>query len=282
MSDGAGKYRRLLSWGTENVAQGFYDDYVEELSRFRAEAGLKVTIIRDEMGDCCSWCHDLAGVYGYEDAPEDVWARHAHCRCIVTTKTEKGEWQDAWSKKRYQSFRDNRIAREKEILTDQMQYEESLQEKRFSLGIGEDVTNEYIRNARPFRGRLTYENDFDKENNKDEIVIGKWLNKTFGGDVLFRTNKNKPDGVKQPDYLFRGKLWDLKTTSTEKSANAAIKKGLRQINSNPGGIVLDYGSHAIDNEKLKEVIRLRMQWYPNAKLDIIVKEGDRFSVVRFK
>lgn len=115
MSDGAEKYRRLLSAAVENISNAFYDAYVEVNCRVRYMAGLKVTVIREELGDCCNWCKDLAGVYSYESAPKDVYARHANCKCMVTTKTEKGVYQDAWSRDEYHRHKDARIAREEEI-----------------------------------------------------------------------------------------------------------------------------------------------------------------------
>lgn len=115
MSDGAGKYRRLLSAAADNISNAFYDAYVEVNCRFRSTAGLKVTVIREELGDCCNWCKDLAGIYSYDSAPKEVFARHLNCKCMVTTRTEKGKYQDVWSRKEYQSHREARKAREDEI-----------------------------------------------------------------------------------------------------------------------------------------------------------------------
>lgn len=281
MSDGAGKYRRLLSAAVENISNAFYDAYVEVNCRVRAMAGLKMTVIRDEVGDCCDWCADLAGIYNYETVPKEVWERHEHCRCIVTTRTEKGTYQDAWNRKEFNSYRENRIAREKEILEDQTQYEEELKAKSFSIGVGEDVTDEYIKNSRPYRGRIDFEEGFVKEENTNEISIGEWLYHTFGGELLHINEHDKPDGKSQPDYLWRGRLWDLKTVSTEKAANSALQSGIDQTKSNMGGIILNYGDHVIDNKKLSEVIKRRMGWHPNRHPDVIIIEGEKFTVIRF-
>ncbi len=116
MSDAQGQYMRLLSSAVENLAQAFHDQYVEKNAKLRSEAGLKTVIVRDSGGKCCDWCADLDGIYTYDDAPKDVFARHANCNCTVSCKTSKGTWQDAWSKKEYDSFRESRIAREEEIL----------------------------------------------------------------------------------------------------------------------------------------------------------------------
>lgn len=115
MSDGAGKYERLTEAGIENVVRSFFDEYEKENAEFRSQSGLAVEVIREEVGDCCDWCADIAGNYDYWDAPKEVWQRHEHCRCMVITRTTKGTYQDAWSRKEYQSRRDARIAREEEI-----------------------------------------------------------------------------------------------------------------------------------------------------------------------
>lgn len=272
----------LAEASIENLAQHFFDSYERENAAFRRSSGLKVTVIREELGDCCSWCADLAGVYEYGSEPKDVWARHANCRCMVVTKTERGTYQDAWSRKEYQSQREARIAREEEIREEQEKYAEQLKSNSFKINAGRNVTAEYIENAKPFRGKTVFEEGLEKEKHANEITMGKWLKETFGGDIVYRSEANKPEGIKQPDYLWRGKLWDLKTVSTEKSANSAIRKGLKQINSNPGGILLDYTGHEVDHEKLGSVIRERMKWHPNAVADIIIKEGERFTVIRYK
>ncbi len=80
---------------------------------------------------------------------------------------------------------------------------------------------------------------------------------------------------KRPDYLWNGKLWDLKTATTEKSANSAIRHGLRQIWNNPGGIILDYRGKQIDLSVLQNVIQKRLWWTENYPgMDIMVVLGD--------
>lgn len=115
MSDGAGKFERLVDGGIENLVRSFFDEYEKENAEFRANAGLPMEVIREEVGDCCDWCADLADTYDYWDAPKEVWQRHEHCRCMVIVRTTKGTFQDAWSKKEYQSQREARIAREEEL-----------------------------------------------------------------------------------------------------------------------------------------------------------------------
>ena len=97
-------------------------------------------------------------------------------------------------------------------------------------------------------------------------------------------NESSIIGQKTPDYLWRGKLWDLKTASTEKAANTAIKRGLAQIKPNPGGVILDYGDYEVATEELMRVVDKRMQWLSDgAEVDImIVKKKEVVMVLRYK
>ena len=77
-------------------------------------------------------------------------------------------------------------------------------------------------------------------------------------------------------------MWDLKNTTTEKSANHAIRQGLKQIAANPGGIILDYEEHEFSDELLMEVIQKRMQWHKNSVTDImIVSRGKAVRILRY-
>ena len=111
----ASKYENLLESGSGNVVQSFFDNFLKSNADFRSKAGLKMTVIRESIGVCCDWCQGLVGTYDYDSRPSDIYARHKNCNCIVVTKTERGTYQDAWSRKEYESQRDARIARAEEI-----------------------------------------------------------------------------------------------------------------------------------------------------------------------
>lgn len=113
-----GKYENLLESGTGNIVQSFYDNYLKSNADFRAKAGLKMTVTRESIGHCCDWCSKMVGTYDYDKCPADIYRRHENCTCIVTTRTERGTYQDAWSRKEYESQREARIARAEEIEKD--------------------------------------------------------------------------------------------------------------------------------------------------------------------
>ena len=86
-----------------------------------------------------------------------------------------------------------------------------------------------------------------------------------------------------PDYLWNEKYWELKTTTTEKSANSAIRKGIKQISNNPGGIILNY-ENEIDLQKTIEVIEKRIKGSKaeDIKIDImIIEKGKILKILRY-
>lgn len=113
------KYENLLEDGSGNFIQSCFDNFEKSQAEFRHKAGFRMTVYRESVGVCCAWCQGLVGVWDYDNRPSNVYERHKNCTCIVYTKTERGTYQDAWSRKEYDNQRDARIAREKEILNEQ-------------------------------------------------------------------------------------------------------------------------------------------------------------------
>ena len=96
---------QALVWIKEpivNNSEAFFDDFIRENAKFRADAGLKTTITRIAESKCCEWCANLAGTYEYGKAPDEIYARHEFCRCAVTVTSQRTT-QDVWSKKTWQS-----------------------------------------------------------------------------------------------------------------------------------------------------------------------------------
>lgn len=110
------KLKALFGDPIKNISQSFLDDFVEKNVEFRQRSGMKTLIVRQETARCCKWCRNLAGVYDYSDVPKDVFRRHDSCRCMVLYKYDKtAAYEDVWTKKDFQTYRDARIARIKEL-----------------------------------------------------------------------------------------------------------------------------------------------------------------------
>ncbi len=248
-----------------NFCQSVVDDSVKANVDFQYKSGLHPTITRKVKGSCCKWCMSLAGTYKYpQDIPKDIFRRHRDCRCTVEYDPKDGRGiQDTHSKNwRYKSEIEKRI--------------------QFSKGkqrIGEDVTAEYFGNVSS-KKKITYDERFAKNKHKEEVKIANFLLNKFGGDINL-LDESLQTGVKMPDYLWNGKYWELKTITTEKAADSALRKALKQIENNPGGIVLDFKKEEKDFNFLLEIIDSRMQ---RSKVhgDIMIISDNKIKIYRYK
>lgn len=91
----------LLDEPIINFTQSIVDSTIKKNADFHFKLGFKPKIVRREVGGCCKWCKDKAGVYDYEsvkDTGNDVFRRHRYCRCTVDYVPDKNRRQDVWSK----------------------------------------------------------------------------------------------------------------------------------------------------------------------------------------
>lgn len=259
----------ILKAPIQTFCQSVVDDAVKKNVEFQGKAGLKPRIIRKSAGKCCEWCSRLAGTYTYPDTPHDVYRRHNNCNCTVEFDPGAGKkHQDVWSKK-WKYEKDFDRIRE-------------LRETGIDKYVGQDVTSSYYGYAAPGKGAIIKDAGYEEALHVEEVNMAEFLNGKFGGDIqlLKEANENK---VKTPDFLWNGKMWDLKTVTTEKSADTAVRKGLKQIKENPGGIVLDYRGKNISEEGVRKVIDSRMKRGYEKDTDIMVVLGnDQIKVYRYK
>lgn len=84
-----------------------------------------------------------------------------------------------------------------------------------------------------------------------------------------------------PDYLWNGKYWELKTITTEKAADSALRKALKQIENKPGGIILDFQKKDKDFNLLLTIIDRRMQ---RSKVcgDVMIILDSKIKIYRYK
>lgn len=115
-----------------------------------------------------------------------------------------------------------------------------------------DVTKKYIDSAKPRMGKVRYENGYRAKGHENEIEAANQLRNQFGGKIVLLKEANA-QGIKTPDYLWRGKQWELKSISTAKAADMAIRKATKQIAKTPGGVVLQC-TGSIDTDELIRVV----------------------------
>lgn len=266
------KTTQVLHRALGNISNSIIDNYIQKNAEFRYDAGMSEKIVRTSSGHCCEWCNKIAGIYEYPNVPKDVYRRHDNCDCSVEY-VSGGKRQNVWSKKIYFDTEEKLDERKKIGINN---------ENVVKLSKGKDVTIEYEHSKYPGQGTITYDDDYNFEKHPDEVRIAKWIKDYFGGDIRLLAEAEE-DGIKKPDYLWNNKFWELKSTTTEKSANSAIRKGIKQIRDNPGGIILNY-ENEINLQETIYVIEKRIKGSKpkDIKVDImIVKKGKILKVIRY-
>lgn len=270
-----------------NNVQAFYDEHVRANAEARFHAGLGPVIVRTAAPGCCNWCASRAGVYEYEsvkDKGNEVFRRHKFCRCTVTYFCD-GTRTEVWGRKHWEADQKTLEQRKtygldsKKTLPAPSEEYVRQEEGKALANVQGNVLAEYIDHARPGIGAIVFEEDYSIENHSREIETAKLLNELFGGDITL-LSESLDCSTKRADYLWQDKLWELKNTSTEKAANAAIRKAIQQIETNPGGIILNYEDNPVNMQELKKIIDLRMKWVKNiGQMDIIVIQKEKPKAV---
>ena len=251
-----------------NQSQDIVTESVKANAKFQYETGMHPKIVRTVAGGCCDWCANLAGTYDYETVKatgNDVWRRHRYCRCTVTYDPGNGKRvQNAYSKK-------------------WVDREEIENRKEFSISTiskyATDVTAEYYGTAQPGTGRIEMEEGFNANDRKDELNMAKFLHETFGGDILLYKEKNNQ---LNPDYLWRGKLWDLKTPEKGVS-DSGIRHGLKQIKDNPGGLIIDFRKIEFNIKQVFSKLDDRVNRSSVKKVDVmLIDKNKKIKVYRYK
>ncbi len=275
-----------------NYSQGVNDESVKRNAEFLGNSGVKAYIIRTTTGKCCQWCTNIAGKYEYGQEPKDIYRRHANCDCVVEYVTD-GKRQNVHSKQ----WKDSEAVEERKSIEPLKPSAED-KEKLKSLGVEnggkigkvkslknnnlkysverEDITQRYINNSKP---KISFK--YSKPKTSTEVVVAQKLFDMFGGELEV-LNEVNPEGIPNPDYLWNGELWELKNPKSEKGINSALKKGLKQIQNNPGGVVLDIGKE-INFEEATENIEKRLQWMNkgNSVKIIMMEKGDFYGAYKY-
>lgn len=232
---------------------------------------------------------------------------HPHCMCylkpimqgaeILQGKTERNrveqggrEYIDALNKRQREQLLG--VHGSKDALTGRVSW--TAKARGYSTGVMKSrlreaqkssivvITEKYANIKKPSAGRLTYDKDYDIHKNKREIEVAQWLYEHIGGDIKLLAAVNK-ENKKTPDCLWNGKYWDLKSISTEKAADSAIRYGVKQIQANPGGVILDYIGEELDVKKVKAVSINRLKRSQTLGIKVLVlRNGELILAMKNK
>ena len=132
-----------------------------------------------------------------------------------------------------------------------------------------DITNEFVRRAKPGTGKITYDEGYRKSRHREEIRVAEWLHSTFGGDIQMLNEKTRFK-TKSPDYIWNGKMWDLKTLQTVTAIDSALRHGVKQIENNPGGILLNFSDIDLDLSDIAPLILNRLRRSASSDMDVMI------------
>lgn len=281
----------IIERAVVNFSKSIPADTIKSNVEYERHAGMRPRIIRSSNGKCCEWCSSVAGEYYADEAPDDIYKRHDNCTCTVTYISEKG-YQDAhtkaWITEEETDARRERIQGDQEYIERLKKENDKSKTLRLAenrLSQPQNVTGEYLDHANPGRGEFVLGDETEKfmSLHNEEIEMAQWIHSNLGGDIKILSEDNVSN-VLTPDYIWNGAYWDLKTISTEKAPNSAIRHGLRQIKDNPGGIILNCGNKNLDINEIEKTINRRMKWCEIGEdVDIvIIKNNKLVKALRYK
>lgn len=252
-------------------------------------------------GDSCTFCRVLASrgwQYMSAKAMKNGHAEHihAHCDCeycvrfdekttvqgydpdTLLREYEAAEGDNSQEKINSLRRRDREENKDEINARKRAAYaEQKAREQTAKKITPSDVTAEYRASAKPGSGTITYEPGYDMgKQHTDEIAGAQWIHDTLGGDVVLLKETNGQN-EKTSDYLWNGHFWDWKTVSTDKAANSAVRHGLKQIRTNPGGLLLNYADSDVEIERVISVINKRMQWNKELTVDILIIQNQKLT-----
>lgn len=144
-----------------------------------------------------------------------------------------------------------------------------------------NVTAEYLDAATPGQGTITYEDGYKVKGHQDEINMADWLHRTFGGNIKLLKESNVKN-QETPDFLWNQKMWELKGASSINSADKLLQHAIKQIQENPGGVILNI-LEDIDMAKLEKQLVRRFLRSNIDTLDLMVlSKKELAKILRYK
>ena len=145
-----------------------------------------------------------------------------------------------------------------------------------------EITSQYTDRAKKEAGYVAIDPGVDVGKRQRERDVASMLANTFGGEVRVLAESTQ-EGVKTPDYLWRGKLWDLKTPEHLKGVDYLVKAGIKQISRNTGGLIIDTRKFTADYEDIIEAVFHRVWRSAKEGLDVVLLEkGKDAKVYRYR
>lgn len=145
----------------------------------------------------------------------------------------------------------------------------------------EDVTAEYLSTAVPGYGSITYDEGYRIKVHQHEIDMAGWLHCTFGGNIVL-LKESEVKNQKMADFLWNKKLWELKSASSINGADKLIQHAIKQIQDNPGGVILN----VVENLNLSQLEYQLIRRIRRSQIDtfdlILLSKSELVKILRYR
>lgn len=145
-----------------------------------------------------------------------------------------------------------------------------------------EITSQYTDLVKNDKGAVTIEPGVEIGKRQQEREMASLMADSFGGEVRMLAESN-PAGTKNPDYLWRGKAWELKTPKQLNGVDKLVRTGIKQISKNPGGIIIDARQLSASHEAIVEAIFHRIWRSASGQMDVVLfEQGEKAKVYRYR
>lgn len=146
----------------------------------------------------------------------------------------------------------------------------------------EYVKNEYYENKKP-KVKIIIPEGYRLKENEAEIKVAELIEEEFGGTLELLLESNK---IMRPDYKWNDNFWEFKFVSSKTSIDSQVRKGIKQIISNIGGLILNVDGCNMDVKNIINGIADRIDRESIRtlkKIDVIlIRSGKILDIIRYK
>jgi hypothetical protein len=113
-----------------------------------------------------------------------------------------------------------------------------------------------------------------------EKNIAELLERTLGGELFMVPRVNTPQGVRTPDYLFRGEAYDLKTLKPDAGPNTIFNR-VKKASGQANRFIIDVTRSGLDDATIAEQIEKLFTRSDTAWLEeLFVIRGDAIRIIK--
>ena len=141
------------------------------------------------------------------------------------------------------------------------------------------MKKEYLRDADAGIGSIHADTGYQYDTHQNEQDVSTWMLRNFGGNINL-LKESTSDGIHTPDYLWDGKLWDLKSPegNGKRTIDNQFKTIDKQIAPAPGGMIMDCSKLKFSNDEIISKISKRIR-LNNFDGDVIIKRKETIIAV---